>query len=162
VATTHLIALGFLSPDVAEQASTAVRGLADEKALELKDAAIVVRTSETHVELRQTRALAHGEGIVGGGAVGLLLGIAVGAPVAVAAIGMAGGGGLAFWDRGIDDGRMKRLGKELEPGHAALFALAARVDWALLRERLEPYGGELIVSEVDGDVVTGMGASTEP
>jgi uncharacterized membrane protein len=159
VATHHLIAVGYESVEVAEHASLAVSVLAGEHGLRLKDAAIVVRTSETHVELRQTRALAAGEGVVGGGAIGVILGLGLGIPVAVALVGMAGGGGLSLLDRGIDDGRMKRLGKELEPGHAAFFALASGVDWARLRDRLDPYGGELIASEVDEEVVAGLGSA---
>lgn len=159
MAKTHLIAVAYESLDQAERASLAVRDLAGEHGLALRDAAVVVRTSEEHVELRQTRALAAGEGVVGGGAIGLLLGLGLGVPVAAAMLGMAGGGGFSLWDRGIDDGRMRRLGRSLEPGHAALFALAAAVDWERLRQRLDPYGGELVASEVDEAVLEALGSA---
>jgi uncharacterized membrane protein len=158
MARTHLIAVAYESLDQAERATVAVRDLAGEHGLALRDAAIVVRSAE-HVELRQTRALAAGEGIVGGGAVGFLLGLGLGIPVAAAVVGMASGGGWSLVDRGIDDGRMRRLGERLEPGHAALFALAAEIDWERLRQTLDPYGGELIASEVDEAVAAALGSA---
>jgi uncharacterized membrane protein len=156
VASSYLIAVGYEREETAEQALASVRDLAQEHALELKDAAIVVKDAADRVELRQTRELAAGEALVSGGSIGLLLGLAVGAPVAAALIGLAGGGGLAVFDRGISDKRMRSIGAELEPGHAALFALVADVDWALLHERLSAYGGEVAASELDDEVVAAL------
>jgi uncharacterized membrane protein len=156
VASTHLIAVGYEREEIAEQALAALRDLAQEDALELKDAALVVKDDAEHVELRQTRELAPGEAIVSGGSIGLLLGLAVGVPIAAALLGLAGGGGLAVFDRGISDKRMRKFGEELGPGHAALFALVVDVDWALLHERLAPYGGEVAASELDDDVVAAL------
>jgi uncharacterized membrane protein len=121
----------------------------------VRDAAVATRT-ESGVELHQLRSLAAGEGVVGGGVVGLLLGLGIGVPLAAAAAGMAAGGGLSFVDRGLPDDRMRRLAGELAPGHAALFALVEDADWALVRERLAPYGGELIASEVEADVAAAL------
>jgi uncharacterized membrane protein len=125
VASSYLIAVGYEREETAEQALASVRDLAQEHALELKDAAIVVKDAADRVELRQTREL-------------------------------AGGGGLAVFDRGISDKRMRSIGAELEPGHAALFALVADVDWALLHERLSAYGGEVAASELDDEVVAAL------
>jgi uncharacterized membrane protein len=156
VASTHLIAVGYEREEIAEQALATLRDLAQEDALELKDAALVVKDDAEHVELRQTRELAVGEEIVSGGSIGLLLGLAVGVPIAAALLGLAGGGGLAVFDRGISDKRMRKFGEELGPGHAALFALVVDVDWALVHERLAPYGGEVAASELDDDVVAAL------
>jgi len=163
VASAHLIAVGYEHQEIAERALAALRDLAQEHALELKDAALVVKDDTERVELRQTRELAAGEAVVSGGSIGLLLGLAVGVPIAAAALGLAGGGGLAVFDRGISDKRMRKFGEELRPGHAALFALVADVDWALLRERLSPYGGEVAASELDDDVLAALDSgSTGP
>jgi uncharacterized membrane protein len=116
---------------------------------------VVVKDEAGRVELRQTR-LAAGETVVSGGSIGLLLGLAVGVPVAAALIGLAGGGGLAAFHRGISDKRMRKFGEELPPGHAALFALVADVDWALLHERLSGYGGDVAASELDEAVVAAL------
>jgi uncharacterized membrane protein len=148
-----LIAVRYDGPTDAEQALGAVAAL---DGLELKDAAIVIRKEDGRVELRQARQLAAGEGIVGGGAIGLLVGLVLGAPVAAAIVGIAGGGGLSALDRGISDSGMRRLGAELEPGSAALFALVVDVDWPRLRDALAPYGGEVLSSEVGDDVVAAL------
>jgi uncharacterized membrane protein len=150
-----LIAVGYRSEEIAERALATLGDLAREDALELKDAALVVKDDAGRVELRQTR-LAAGESVVSGGSIGLLLGLAVGVPVAAAMLGLAGGGGLAAFHRGISDKRMRKFGEELPPGHAAFFALAADVNWPLLHERLSPYGGEVAASELDEAVVAAL------
>ena len=152
----YLIAVGYESEEIAERALATLGDLVREDALELKDAAVVVKHDAERVELRQTRELAVGEKVISGGSIGLLLGLAVGVPVAAALLGLAGGGGLAAFDRGISDKKMRKFGKELQPGHAALFALVADVNWALLHERLAPYGGEVAASELDDAVVAAL------
>jgi uncharacterized membrane protein len=160
---THLIAVGFPSAQDADRALALVRRLADEKRLTLKDAAVVVKSGHDHVELRQTHQSTLGDSAVGGGTIGLLVGLLVGLPIAGALAGIGGGGGLAAIDRGISDDRMRRFGKELAPGHAALFALVADVDWAALRERLAPLGGTFAVSQLDAAVVAALaGESAGP
>jgi uncharacterized membrane protein len=160
--SAHLIAVGYELEETAERALAALGELAKEGSLELKDAAVVVKDDAGRVELRQTQ-LAAGETVVSGGSIGLLLGLAVGMPVAAALIGLAGGGGLAAFHRGISDKRMRKFGEELPPGHAALFALVAKVDWGLLHDRLAPYGGEVAASELDDAVVASLeSGSTGP
>jgi uncharacterized membrane protein len=157
-----LIAVGYEREETAERALATLSDLAQEQSLELKDAAVVVKDDAGRVELRQSR-LAAGETVVGGGSIGLLLGLAVGVPVAAALLGLAGGGGLAAFHRGISDKRMRKFGEELPTGHAALFALVAKVDWEVLHQRLAPYGGEIAASELDDDVVAALDTgSAEP
>ena len=127
--------------------------LAKEGSLELKDAAVVVKDDAGRVELRQTR-LAAGETVVSGGSIGLLLGLAVGVPVAAALIGLAGGGGLAAFHRGISDKRMRKFGEELPTGHALRARGEGRL--GLLHERLAAYGGEVAASELEDDVVAAL------
>jgi uncharacterized membrane protein len=64
-------------------------------------------------------------------------------------------------DTGIDDGRMRRLGTELEPGHAALCALIGEADWAALRERMAPIVGELLVVELTPEAEAAVGRVQE-
>jgi uncharacterized membrane protein len=136
------------SPAEAETALRELEALASEKALRLVDAAIVVRTEGGRVELHQRRDLSVGEGIVGGGVAGVLVGLVFGFPIAVAAAGAAAGAGFGAFDRGIDDGRMRRLGAELERGHAALCVLVGDADWPVVRERMASSAGEILVAEL--------------
>ena len=143
-----LVVSAHASQADAEAALEALEGLASAKTLDLADAAIVVRTDGGRVELHQRRDLSIGEGLVGGGVAGALAGVVLGFPMAVAAAGIAVGAGLGAFDRGIDDGRMRRLGEELRPGQAALCALVGDADWAVVRERMAPLVGELLVAEL--------------
>jgi uncharacterized membrane protein len=158
VATKNLVAVAYDGPERAEHALEIVRVLGEEHALVIHDAAIAVKRDDGSVELRQSRELAVGEGIVSGGAIGLLLGLAVAVPVVGAVVGLAGGAGFAALDKGISNDRMRKLGATLEPGHALLFALVSDADWALLGERLAPFAGEIVTSEIDDDVLAILGA----
>ena len=110
----------------------------------IHDAAIVIKHDDGRVELQQSRELAGGEGLVSGGAIGLLLGLALAVPVAGAVVGFAGGLGFAA------------------SGHAVLFALVGEVDWAKLTDGLAPYGGELVATEIADDVLPLLGATPPP
>jgi uncharacterized membrane protein len=134
--------------EAAEVALEALEKLAVEGALELADAAVVVKTDAGRVELHQRHELSPGEGAVSGGVAGALAGLLLGFPLALPAAGIAIGAGLGAFDRGIDDSRMRRLGAELETGHAALCALVGKADWSLVRERMKPLVGELLVAEL--------------
>ncbi len=142
------VASALPSKDAADVALEALERLAAEGALELADAAIVVKTDAGRVELHQRHELSPGEGAVGGGVAGVLAGLLLGFPLALPAAGAAIGAGLGALDRGIDDSRMRRLGAELEAGHAALCALVGRADWPLVRERMRPLVGGLLVAEL--------------
>jgi uncharacterized membrane protein len=150
VAHGELIALHYTSRERAERAAEEIRQLGDEQLLEIEDAAVAVKHDDGRIELRQTRELAVGEAAVAGGAIGLLLGIPIGLPVAAALLGIAGGGGALFHRRGISNRHMKDAAKELNPEEAILFVLASNVDWPRVEERLAPYEGELLASDATG------------
>jgi uncharacterized membrane protein len=157
VSKPSLLAVAYDRGELAERALDALRELADAGAVALKDAAVVVNTGGG-VQLHQTRALAAGEGIVGGGTLGLLLGLAFGVPIIGAIVGTAVGGGLSAFDTGLSDADMRRLAEHLDSGRAVLFALVADADWPLIRDRLETYGGELVASEVADEVAAALEA----
>jgi uncharacterized membrane protein len=124
------------APAEAEEALAAVRGLG--KAIE--DAAIVVRTTDGRVELRQTREVAAGEGVVAGGTAGLVAGLLLGGPIGGALLGMLGGGIYGAIDTGIPNDRMHDLGEELSPGSALLCVLVRPEGADRVRDLLAGYG----------------------
>jgi uncharacterized membrane protein len=132
----------------AERALAALDELDRQGKIQLADAVVVVRTNEGRVELYQRHELSIGEGAVGGGTAGVLAGLLFGVPIAGPLVGLAVGVGLGAIDRGIDDSRMRRLGKDLQPGQAALCVLVAEADWAAVRERMAPLVGDLLVAEL--------------
>ena len=151
-----LIAIAFGSARRAGDALAALEELADEGCVRIVDAAVVARADDGSLENRQTRQLAVGEGIVGGGAVGLLLGVLAGGPIGGAAVGLAGGGLWTVRDTGLSDDELERLGKQLAAGRAALIALVRDVEWPRLAAALEAYGGELIAAEVSAAVAAAL------
>jgi uncharacterized membrane protein len=152
-----LIALGYERVSVATGAAKTLRDLANEGALALKDVAVVVKDGDGHVELKQEESLTTGDGLISGGTIGLLIGLPFGLPVAVSVIGMLGGGAFSFVDRGVSDDKMRSFGASLSPGHSALFALVSHADWTMVRERLRPYDGAIVASEVSAEVAEELG-----
>ena len=151
-----LLAVVYDDAATAGRALAALSGLADERALALRDAVVVVH-GDDGVELHQEHALAAGEGVVAGGTLGLIVGLAFGLPIAGALVGMAGGAGATAIDTGIPDDELRRIGGSLVQGRAALLALVADGDWARIGAALEPYGGDVLVSEVAGEVAAALG-----
>jgi uncharacterized membrane protein len=143
----------------AEAALRAVEDLAREGVLELADAAVVVKTDSGRIELHQRRELSPGEGAVGGGVIGVVAGVVLGLPFVLPAAGVALGAGAGAFDRGIDNARMRQLGADLEPGHAALCALVGKADWPAVRERMAPYAGELLVAELSPEAAAALQAA---
>lgn len=152
--------LASAQPDrqAAERALRELEALAANGALQLADVAIVVKTDTGHVELHQRHELSMGEGAVGGGVAGTLAGLLLGFPLALPVAGIAVGAAVGAFDRGIDDRRMRALGADLEPGHAALCALVGEVDWAAVKERMAPFAGELLAVELTPEAETALRA----
>jgi uncharacterized membrane protein len=132
---TRLVVVSCDSLAAAESALAETRGLAG-----VRDAAIVTRTEQGRVELRQTDQVAAGEGVLAGGTVGFVAGMLLGGPIGAALLGMLGGGVWASRDTGLPDARLRKLGDSLGPEGALLCLLVAADDSAALRERLAAYG----------------------
>jgi uncharacterized membrane protein len=126
--------------DVADEALASVRALEDEHDVSVRDAAVVVRTELGHIELQQTRQVAAGEGIVGGGAVGVIAGLLLGFPIGGALLGLAGGAAFGLRDTGIPDDRLRKLGEDLERGQAVLCVLVEAGGVETARRTLSGYG----------------------
>ena len=129
----------FESVAAAEEALVAVRKLGAEKEVSVRDAAVVARTQRGRIELEQTRSVAAGEGLVGGGAAGLVAGVLLGVPVGGALIGLVGGAVLGMRDTGIPDRRLRKVGEDLRPvGRACAFSSTRGS--ARVRDALGRYG----------------------
>jgi uncharacterized membrane protein len=138
-AAPTLVAVAFETSGAAEEALKAVDAVDRDDGVSVEDAAVVVRTVDDRLELHQSRELSAGEGAVAGGSVGLVAGLLLGGPVGGALVGMIAGGGWGLRDTGIPDVRLRRLGADLEPGHALLGVLV-RSGLPRVREALAPYG----------------------
>jgi uncharacterized membrane protein len=107
------VAVEFASDAGAEGALSALRELDVGKDRSVRDAVVVVRTDRGRIELHQTREIAAGEALVGGGTAGLVAGLLLGVPIVGALAGLAGGTLLGLRDTGIPDSRLRKLGADL-------------------------------------------------
>jgi len=133
---THRLAVVARCADT----ETAEHALAALRAFEPEDAAVVVRTEAGRLELHQEHQVAAGEGIVAGGAIGLVAGMLLGGPVFGALVGMGGGGVVGARDTGLDDDRLRTLGESLSTGEALVGALVTPRQGAEVRALLAGYG----------------------
>ena len=163
MSSARLVAVSYDSAATAESALVTLEDLANDGALVLHDAAVVVRGRTggggNSVSIHQARHLAAGEGAVSGGTLGLLVGLVLGAPVVGAVVGLAGGVAAIAVDSGIPDDELRRVGEDLEPGRAALFALVSNPDLELLGHALAPYRGTIVASEVSDEVAAALSAA---
>jgi uncharacterized membrane protein len=140
------LAVVFQTAGAAEDALATVHDLDGRQDVCVRDVAIVLRTESGRIELMQTREVALGEGVVGGGTVGLVAGLLLGLPVGGALLGLAGGGLFGMRDTGIPDGRLRELGADLKPGQAVLCVLVDANALVQSRDALQRYGA---VAEVE-------------
>jgi uncharacterized membrane protein len=132
----HLVVLSCASLDAAEEALAALRKLEARE----RDAVIVARLANGRLELKQTRQVAAGEGVVAGGTVGFVAGMLLGGPVGGALLGMLGGGIWGARDTGVPDARLRELGESLTAGRALLCVLVGSEDTDGVRAALGAYG----------------------
>ena len=123
-----------------DDALATVRVLEEQEDVSVRDAAVVMRTELGRIELQQTRQIAPGEGVVGGGTVGLVAGLLLGLPVGGALVGLAGGALLGLRDTGLPNKRLRKLGEDLQPGQSVLCVLVDADAVARAREVLQHYG----------------------
>jgi uncharacterized membrane protein len=151
-AVNRLVAIAYPDLRTAERVREEVVRAADEGLAELDDAVVVERTRDGVVKLHQVRSAAKsgaGKGALAGAAIGMLFL----APLLGAAIGAAGGGlGGKLSDDGVDDVFLEELGGHLRPGAAALIVLGSTEARDALIDRVSPYGGVVVQSNLAPEV----------
>lgn len=93
----------------------------------IEDAVAAYKTADGRIKLEQSADATTGDGLFGGGAVGVVVGLVAGGPIGAAVGAVAGSviGGLyaSVRDSGINNRMVKDLAAKLEPGKAALVLL---------------------------------------
>jgi uncharacterized membrane protein len=97
-----------------------------EGAIDLIDAAVIVRTADGKVKFEETADPSGKKwakrGAIAGGVVGLIF------PPSIIASAIVGGGAGAVWgkvrDKGFDDDELRAIGDSLPPGSSAIIAVA--------------------------------------
>lgn len=137
---TSFLAVVFQTASAAEDALGKLGVLEEEQDVSIHDSAVVIRAESGRIELEQTRELAPGEALVGGGTAGLVAGVLFGLPVGGALVGLAGGAMFGLRDTGIPDSRLRNLGDDLQPGQAVLCVLVDAAAVMRMRRALARYG----------------------
>jgi uncharacterized membrane protein len=159
---SDLIAIAYPDQDTAETVRLALTDLMTERAIELEDAVVVTRDENGKVKLHQAHRPAT-TGAAGGALWGGLIGLVFLAPLIGLAIGAAAGGVAgALNDVGIDDPFMKKLGRSLTPGGAALILLVRKMTPDKVLPHVQRYGGEVLQTSLDHETEARLRDALQP
>ena len=146
---SELIVIGYDSVQKAEDARTALLGMAKEYLVDVSDAVVAVADEKGQIKLNQMVNM-WTVGAAGGAFWGILVGLLFLNPLLGAAVGTAGGAlAGALTDYGIKDDFMKDVASILQPGQAALFIMARRVESDRVLKQLSKHGGRIIRTNLD-------------
>lgn len=132
---SDLVVLGFDTLDGATRAREEIWKLENAYLVDVDDAVVVRRTDDGRLHLDQsvhTVALGALDGFWSGMLLGTLVGLVFMNPLAGFAVGaltggVAGAGGGALFDYGINDHFIREVGANLKPGTSELFVLVRKV-----------------------------------
>ena len=148
---SHLIAIAYDTPQVAEEVRAKLARLQSEHVIQLDDALVVTRDEEGKIKLRQAVSTT-GAGAVGGMLWGGVIGLLFLAPLLGAVVGgAAGAAGGALADIGVDDNFARNLGDRLEPGKAALLVLVRESTPDKVLPEIEQYGGQVLQTSLSDE-----------
>jgi uncharacterized membrane protein len=135
--------------ETGEAALQAVKELAKEKVVKLKDAVAITKTEKGKIKLHQTKDDPASKGFLKGGVIGIIFAVLFGGAAWVA-VGALLGTAFSMFDRGIKNKLLKELGENMTADESALAVLVEEADWAVVKERMAAHNfqGEVVVSEI--------------
>jgi len=137
----------FTNEDAAQQAYKELKK--KDNAEWLKDAALVWRDGDK-VKIKEAKDMGAGKGAVIGGLVGAAVGLIAGPVGWVALIGAAAAGlGAGLHDDGIENQRLKNLGRGLASGAAALLLAVDEKDKEMAEQVLKDAGANVTTEGLD-------------
>jgi uncharacterized membrane protein len=143
------IVVKYPGKETADTALKAVLGLAKEKVVKLRDAAVITKTEKGKIKLHQTKDDSTSKGLLKGGGIGVIFAVLFG-PAGWIVAGAALGGAFATFDRGIKNKLLKELGENMTPEQSAMAVLVEEADWETALGRMADLDlkGEVIVQEM--------------
>jgi uncharacterized membrane protein len=143
------IVVKYPKKETGEAALEAVKGLAKEKILKLKDAVAITKTEKGKIKLHQTKDDPAGKGFLKGGVIGIIFAVLFGGAAWIA-VGALMGTAFSLFDRGIKNKLLKELGENMTTDESALAVLVEKADWDAVKERMAAHNfqGEVVVSEM--------------
>jgi uncharacterized membrane protein len=143
------IVVKYPQKETADAALKAVLGMAKEKVVKLRDAAVITKTDKGKIKLHQTKDDSTSKGFLKGGVIGVIFALLFG-PAGWIVAGAALGGAFATFDRGIKNKLLKELGENMTPEQSALAVLVEEADWEAALGRMADLKlqGEVVVQEM--------------
>lgn len=139
-----LVVLAFDNETGALEMREDLKRMQKEHLVELDDAAVVIRTPDGKVKVKQATSLV-GKGALGGAFWGMLVGLLFFMPwLGLAAGALSGALVSSLADVGVDDGFIKRVGSTIEPGHSAIFLLIRAATPDKLLDELRKYDCQVL------------------
>jgi len=152
----ELIVSTYSDPHMAANVLSQLKKMADDKALDIRNAAIVVKDENGHVHLKDEEDVGTGAGVlfgaITGGLIGLLGGPA-GAIVGVVAGAATGGAAAAIIDMGFSNDQLKELQASMPAGSSALIVLVEHKWIEKLVGELEKNRGKLFRHELSPSTI---------
>ena len=140
----NLIVVAFEKEDAASHFLSSLDALQQLELIKVDDAAIVVRSGDGKVKVKQASSLV-GFGLLGGAFWGMFVGLLFWQPLIGMAVGAAMGAGIGkASDYGLNDGFIKEVGEHILPGTSAVFMLVSDTEPNRVIAKLKPLGGEII------------------
>ena len=153
----ELIVSTYSDPHMAGTVLSQLKKMADDKNLDIRNAAIVVKDENGHVHLKDEEDVGAGAGAlfgaITGGLIGLLGGPA-GAIVGVVAGAAAGGAAAAIIDMGFSNDQLKELQTSMPAGSSALIVLVEHKWIEKLVGELEKNRGKLFRHELSPSTIS--------
>lgn len=143
------IVVKYPQKETGEAALQAVKELAKEKVVKLKDAVAITKTEKGKIKLHQTKDDPASKGFLKGGVIGIVFAVLFGGAAWIA-VGALLGTAFAMFDRGIKNKLLKELGENMTADESALAVLVEEADWDVVKERMAVHNfqGEVVVSEI--------------
>ena len=158
---SDLLVIEFPTEAQADEARQKLLAMQSEYLIELGDAVVVTKCPEGHVKLNQLFQPVR-SGAVSGMFWGTLVGLLFMMPLVGAAVGAASGAlSGRLTDVGINDDFMKKVGKTLQSGNAALFLLVRKMTTDKVAAALQGSGGTVLRSSFDETKESALRAALE-
>jgi uncharacterized membrane protein len=140
---SHLVVITFDNAEEAGKVRETLRSAQRGDYFSLDDSAVVVKDEDGKIHVKNEMDRGVKIGAVGGGLLGLVIGSII-FPVAGILIGALGGAlvGKAA-DVGIDQGFVKEVSEDLQPGTSAIFFIIREADPEVALAALRPYQGKV-------------------
>jgi len=136
---SELIVLAFDNEEGALDLRDKLLEYRKQRMLQLADAAVVIRSQDGKVKVKQLTSLV-GSGAFGGAFWGLLIGVFLAAPwLGLVAVAAEGAAISSLTDNGVDDKFIKKVGDTIQPGHSALFLLIHKATMVTLMDQIREF-----------------------